>query len=134
MSGERTVALFLEMMSAERAHRKHSSAYARDLEQYIGFLKRRGCALGAADSDEVRAWLSELQTEGLAKSTIARRLSAARQLHKFAYAEGIVDDDPAGGIAAPRKARTLPKTMSVRQAELLIAAREQARARVARRG
>ncbi len=134
--GDRTVALFLEMMSAERgASRNTLSAYARDLDHYTGFLKRRGCGLDAAGSDEVRAWLSELQAEGLAKSTIARRLSAARQLHKFAYAEGIVDDDPAGGIAAPRKARTLPKTMSVGQAEkLLVAAREQAvRARGKRR-
>lgn len=128
LSGERVVALFLEMMSAERGASKNTlSAYARDLDHYIGFLKRRGCALDAAGSEEVRAWLAELQADGLAKSTIARRLSAARQLHKFAYAEGIVDDDPAGGIAAPRKARTLPKTMSVGQAEkLLVAAREQA--------
>ena len=128
ITGGRVVALFLEMMSAERgASRNTLAAYARDLEHYSDFLTRRGCGLGAAGSDEVRAWLSELQAEGLAKSTIARRLSAARQLHKFAYAEGIVDDDPAGGIAAPRKARTLPKTMSVRQAEkLLVAAREQA--------
>jgi len=127
INANRTVALFLEMMSAERgASRNTLSAYARDLEHYSGFLARRGCALGGAGSDEVRAWLSELQAEGLAKSTIARRLSAARQLHKFAYAEGLVGDDPASGIAAPRKARTLPKTMSVGQAEkLLIAAREQ---------
>ncbi len=128
LSGERTVVLFLEMMSAERGASKNTlSAYTRDLSDYIGFLKRRGCALDAAGSDEVRAWLGELQAAGLAKSTIARRLSAARQLHKFAYAEGIAGDDPAGGVAAPRKARTLPKTMSVGQAEkLLVAAREQA--------
>ncbi|MEO9874548.1 MAG: site-specific tyrosine recombinase XerD [Anderseniella sp.] len=128
MDASRTVALFLEMMSAERgASRNTLAAYARDLEQYSDFLTKRGCALGGAGSEEVRAWLSELQAEGLAKSTIARRLSAARQLHKFAYAEGIVEDDPASGIAAPRKARTLPKTMSVGQAEkLLVAAREQA--------
>ncbi len=128
LTGDRTVALFLEMMSAERGASKHTlSAYARDLEHYIDFLKRSRCALADAGSSEVRAWLAELQAEGLAKSTIARRLSAARQLHKFAYAEGIVDDDPAGGIAAPRKARTLPKTMSVGQAEkLLVAARQQA--------
>mgnify|MGYP001824715063 CR=1 FL=1 len=127
VNASRTIALFLEMMSAERgASRNTLSAYARDLEHYSGFLARRDCALGGAGSDEVRAWLSELQAEGLAKSTIARRLSAARQLHKFAYAEGMVGDDPASGIAAPRKARTLPKTMSVGQAEkLLIAAREQ---------
>lgn len=126
--GHRVAALFLEMMSAERGASKNTlAAYARDLEHYCVFLKNCGCVLGAAGPDEVRAWLVELQTEGLAKSTIARRLSAARQLHKFAYAEGIVDDDPAGGIAAPRKPRNLPKTMSVGQAEkLLVGAREQA--------
>lgn len=126
--GGRVVALFLEMMSAERGASGNTlSAYAHDLGHYCDFLKRRGCALEAAGTDEVRAWLKELQADGLAKSTIARRLSAVRQLHKFAFAEGIVPDDPAGGVAAPRKVRNLPKTMSVGQAEkLLLEAREQA--------
>jgi len=124
----RLVALFLEMMSAERGASGNTlSAYARDLGHYCSFLKRCGCGLEAAGTDEIRAWLSELQAEGLAKSTIARRLSAVRQLHKFAFSEGIVSDDPAGGVAAPRKDRNLPKTMSVGQAEkLLLEVREQA--------
>jgi integrase/recombinase XerD len=67
-----------------------------------------------------------MQAEGLAKSTIARRLSAVRQLHRFAFAEGVLTDDPASVVAVPRKARTLPKVLSVRQAEkLLLAARQQ---------
>lgn len=128
VGNDRIVALFLEMMSAERgASRNTLAAYARDLEHYCSYLEKRGCAAGAAGTDEVRDWLSELQAEGLASSTIARRLSAVRQLHKFAYAEGVVSDDPAGGIAGPRTTRNLPRTMSVGQAEkLLLAAREQA--------
>lgn len=126
--GGRVVELFLEMMSAERGASPNTlSAYAHDLGHYCDFLKRSGCAPGAAGADEVRAWLAELQSDGMAKSTIARRLSAVRQLHKFAYAEGIVADNPAGGVSAPRKVRNLPKTMSVGQAEkLLLEARRQA--------
>ncbi len=125
---DKVVALFLDMMSAERGASGNTlAAYARDLGHYCDFLKRRGCGLEAAGTEEVRTWLGELQAEGLAKSTVARRLSAVRQLHKFAFAESIVADDPAGGVAAPRKDRTLPKTMSVGQAEkLLLEAREQA--------
>ncbi len=126
--GGRVIALFLEMMSAERGAAGNTlSAYALDLDNYHDFLNRRGCAFEAAGTEEIRTWLGELQADGLAKSTIARRLSAVRQLHKFAFAEGIVPDDPAGGVAAPRKARNLPKTMSVGQAEkLLNEVREQA--------
>ena len=124
----RTVDLFLDMMSAERGASRHTlAAYSRDLAHYCEFLHTRGCRLEAAGTDEIRAWLGELQAEGLAKSTIARRLSAVRQLHRFAYAESIVADDPAGSVAAPRKDRNLPKTMSVGQAEkLLVEARCQA--------
>jgi integrase/recombinase XerD len=50
-----------------------------------------------------------------------------RQLHKFAYAEGISSDDPASVIAAPSRERALPKVMSVGEVDRLLACvREQA--------
>jgi integrase/recombinase XerD len=123
---KRVVSAFLEMMSAERGASVNTlSAYARDLALYCDHLNSHGLTLEYAGTDQVRQWLAVLQDEGLSKSTIARRLSAVRQLHKFAYAEGVVSDDPADVVAAPRKARSLPKVLSVGQAEkLLLAARE----------
>lgn len=124
---KRLVSAFLEMMSAERGAAANTlAAYARDLELYCDHLKSAGVQVENAGTSEVRTWLNALHDEGLSKSTMARRLSAVRQLHKFAYAEGLSSDDPADVVMAPRKARSLPKVMSVGQAErLLLAARSQ---------
>src|SRR5690606_4317983 len=54
-----------------------------------------------------------LARQGFKGSSQARRLSALRQFFKFLYGEGLRGDDPTGVLDAPRKERSLPKTMSV---------------------
>ncbi|MGB7204585.1 MAG: site-specific tyrosine recombinase XerD [Anderseniella sp.] len=124
---KRLIRSFLEMMSAERGASANTlSAYARDLELYCDYLAAMNLSLETAGTQNVRDWLASLQEQGLSKSTIARRLSAARQLHKFSYAEGLLGDDPACVVATARKERSLPKVLSVGQAErLLQASRDQ---------
>ncbi len=118
----RLIAAFLEMMSAERGASANTlAAYARDLELYAAFVAGRGERLDGAGSEHIRAWLEAMHAEGLAKSSIARRLSAVRQLHKFAYAEGVADDDPATAIPAPQRDAGLPKVLSVGQVDRLLA-------------
>ena len=48
---------------------------------------------------------------------MARRLSAIRQLYRFLYAEGRRGDDPAAVIEGPKRGRSLPKVLSVKQVD-----------------
>ncbi|MCK5711713.1 MAG: tyrosine recombinase, partial [Hyphomicrobiaceae bacterium] len=57
---------------------------------------------------------------GLKATSLARRLSAVRQLYKFLVAEGQVTADPTLGQAGPRKERALPKTLNVAEVDRLI--------------
>lgn len=104
---------FLEMLSVERgAARNTLEAYARDLGDYAGFLKKRRETVSDADANDIRAYLSSLSDLGLAASTAARRLSAIKQFHKFLYSEGLSEENPAAIIETPRRAKTLPKVLS----------------------
>ena len=86
---------FLEMMVAERGASRHTiDAYRRDLGSYESFLARRDLSCETADVAAVRAWLSRLSSEGLSAATMARRLSAVHQFHRFLYLEGARRDDP----------------------------------------
>ena len=58
---------------------------------------------------------------GLASASLARRLSAVRQFHKHLYVEGRRADDPTLAIEGPRRARPLPKVLSVAEVDRLIA-------------
>jgi integrase/recombinase XerD len=108
----RLIDRFLEMMSAERGAAKNTlAAYDRDLSNYADFLKASGAGLQAARPEHIRNYLAGLAAEGLKSSSAARKLSAVRQFHNFLYGEGIVKENPATAIDAPRLRRPLPKVM-----------------------
>jgi len=74
---------------------------------------------------EIAAYLVECDAQGLAASTRARRLSAIKQLYRFAFEESWRSDNPAIRIKGPGRSKALPKTLSVAEVEnLLIAARD----------
>jgi len=51
---------------------------------------------------------------------VARRLSAIRQLYRFLYAEGQRKDDPAAVLQGPKRARALPKTLTLAEVDRLL--------------
>ena len=116
---------FLEMMSAERGAAVNTlQSYERDLEDAKSFLNERGVRLTEATPDDLRAYLGHLAKQGFAASSQARRLSALRQFFKFLYGEGLRGDDPTGILDAPKKGRSLPKTLSVDDVTRLISRAE----------
>ena len=119
---------FLEMMSAERGSAGNTlDSYRNDLTDAGAFLLDAGCSLLTATSDDLRRYLTDVSARGFAASSQARRLSALRQFYRFLYAEGLRGDDPTGILDSPKKAMSLPKTMSVDQVSTLLdRAREEA--------
>jgi integrase/recombinase XerD len=118
---EQTIEIFLEMLSAERGAAANTiSAYRRDLEDFRNFLRRRARLIAAATPPDISAYVAEASATGLKATSLARRLSAVRQLYKFLVAEGQVTADPTLGQAGPRKERALPKTLNVAEVDRLI--------------
>jgi integrase/recombinase XerD len=116
---------FLEMMSAERGAAVNTlQSYERDLDDLHSFLSERSIRLTEAGSNDLGAYLSGLSRQGFKPSSQARRLSAMRQFYKFLYAEGLRTDDPTGILDAPKKGRSLPKTMGVEEVTRLLAQAE----------
>ena len=121
---------FLDMLAAERGAAANTlAAYRRDLDDYLGDLARQGVDPLEAEAEQVRAYIASLEPRGLKASSAARRLSCIRGFHRFLYAEGFSDTDPTAPVAAPRRAKGLPKILSVAEVDRLLAvARERAEA------
>ncbi|MDR6952000.1 integrase/recombinase XerD [Ancylobacter sp. 3268] len=116
----RPVALFLDMLAAERGASANTlAAYQRDLDDYAEFLGGQDKAAGCGTPD-IRAYLAELTRRGLKGATVARRLSALRQFHRFLYVEGYRGDDPAAVLEGPKRGRPLPKVLSLAEVTRLI--------------
>ncbi len=114
-------ALFLDMMATERGASGNTlDAYRRDLDDYSEFLGGKKRDVEAASTEDIRAYLAVLSKRKLASSSVARRLSSIRQLHRFLYAEGHRKDDPAAVLEGPRRGRPLPKVLTVDQVTALL--------------
>jgi integrase/recombinase XerD len=121
--------LFLDMIATERgASRNTLDAYARDLGDYAEFLGGKKSDFTKADTQTIRDYLSALKKRELAAASVARKLSAIRQLHRFLYTEGLRSDDPSSVLEGPRRGRPLPKIMSVEEVSKLLAAAHEAAA------
>ena len=117
-SDSRLIALFLDMLAAERgAARNTLLAYGRDLQQASEWLAG---GLGTAKAGE----LAQLSAHwaGLARASASRKGSAVRQFLGFLASEGIRTDNPGRDLAAATAARPLPKTLDPRDVERLFAA------------
>src|SRR6201996_4888257 len=120
---ERLIALYLDMLAAERGSGANTlAAYRRDLADFSQFLSGIGRSVAAAKTDDLRAYLADLSRRGMRVTTVARRLSAIRQLYRFLYAEGQRKDDPAAVLEGPKRARALPKTLTLAEVDRLLAA------------
>jgi integrase/recombinase XerD len=118
----RLVAGFLEALASERGASANTiEAYRRDLSDYEGRLHEQGTDPLKAGAAHIRAYLSASGANGLSAASLARRLSAIRQFHKHLYAEGRRRDDPTLAIEGPRRARPLPKMLTVAEVDRLIA-------------
>src|SRR5580704_15067169 len=120
-SSERLVALYLDMLAAERGAGKNTlAAYGRDLGDFTEHLAAKGRSIATASTENLRAYLGELARRGMTPATVARRLSAIRQLYRFLYAEGQRKDDPAAVLEGPKRVRALPKTLTLGEVDRLL--------------
>jgi integrase/recombinase XerD len=125
MSDSALIEAFLEMLSAERGARANTlDAYARDLEDARAHV--RG-GLKSAGAEAVEAYVAGLAKRGLSPATARRRISALRQFYRFLLQENVRGDDPTSRLDAPKRARSLPKTLAVEEITRLIAGAESPR-------
>src|SRR5271169_4202979 len=120
-SDQASIELFLDMLAAERGAGKNTlDAYRNDLADLAAHLRAGSHTIAGADTDDLRGFLKSLAERGFKASSLARRLSAVRQLYRFLYAEGKRADDPAAVLEGPKRGRSLPKVLSIAEVDGLL--------------
>jgi integrase/recombinase XerC len=123
------VAAFLRHLADGRQLSPHTvAAYRRDLAQFVAFLDHwydgGNWHWGGVDRIAVRAYVAQLSRRGLARRSIARKLSAVRSLFRFLHREEIVEANPARTVRSPRLERTLPGWLTRAEIDRLFEAAE----------
>ena len=77
-------------------------AYARDLHKWLDFCAAVDIEPFDATRGHVDAWMRTLDGEGLAASTIARRVAAVSSFYEYSVDEGMADRNPAARARRPK--------------------------------
>ena len=107
---------YLLTLQARRSPRT-VDAYRRDLANLHTFLDKD---VARVTPEELESWVATMRADGLAASTIARRVSAVRAFFRHLVVIGMRDENPAASVQLPRRARTLPRALSPAETERLI--------------
>lgn len=126
---DRALRGYLDHLAVERGLARNTLlSYRRDLTGYLRYLSAAGVTRPAeVTSAHVSGYLAELRmpadgSAGLAASSSARALVAARGWHRHLVGEGTAETDPSREVHPPSPAKRLPKALTVAEVEALLAA------------
>lgn len=101
---------FLTYLKVEKNYSPHTlTGYSHDLLEFYKFLNQTD--LAAVDKDFLRRFLAQLNSEGLTKRTITRRMAALRTYFRFLTREGYLKKSPMGALKNPKLEKRLPMVL-----------------------
>lgn len=105
---------YIDYLQAERnASRYTVRNYSTDLIAFFQYMRsRKFGTLEQVDKQALRDYLSQLFDEGIAKSSIARKLSAIRSFYRYLLRENIMEKDPLASITSPKLDKRLPEFLT----------------------
>lgn len=120
----RLVEDFVSWLTVERgAPATTRNAYAADLDQLVRALAARGVDAGdpaSVTTRHIQAWVGQLYREGLAKSSMARKLAAARSFFRYLQRQGRVEANVAALVHNPRQEQRQPRILNREETRALL--------------
>ena len=96
-------------------------SYHRDLDAYFHFLtKEQIDDLLGVNRETVERYLTQLQEDGKAGTTVARTLASICSLYQYLEDQGEITEDPTGGLHIDRGEKKPPKILTNQEVELLL--------------
>lgn len=118
---------YLKYLQVERNSSPHTiTSYKNDLSSFLDFcvsqmeVPSEEVTVQTITRLTIRLWLGELSEEGLAKSSIARKVAALRSFFKYCFKRGHITKNPAHLLIVPKKDKTLPKTATAEDVERML--------------
>ncbi|MEX0649173.1 MAG: tyrosine recombinase XerC [Balneolaceae bacterium] len=109
---------YFRYLKIERNSSEHTLiSYKTDLTQFLSFAASHlgknpeEVDISSIDRLLIRLWLGELTQNGMARSTIARKVASIRSFFKYCFKRGAVSVNPAHLLIIPKTEKKLPKTI-----------------------
>lgn len=113
---------YLTYIQVEKGLARHTiDSYARDLARLDRWATRSHKAMADLARPDLRKWIAQLSREGLAPSSVARAVSAARGFFRFLMLDGHIKLHPAEDLDTPQRFFYLPKFLTEEEIDRLFA-------------
>jgi integrase/recombinase XerC len=101
---------FLNYLELEKRYSDHTiTSYKRDLSDFLNYLNTvYGLAIEKIDLIHARSYMVDLIENNLARSTVARKISAIKSFFKFLLKKGVVTNSPVHLLEIPKLTKRLP--------------------------
>jgi integrase/recombinase XerD len=123
-----TIQVFLDFLAAKKNYSENTiAAYRNDLTQFLHHLEEQGLnsqQLNWADVDKqaIVGYILNLKEREYTSSTVARKVAAVKSFFHYLMAEGVTEIDPTVTLDSPKVKKRLPKAISRRDIDRLLAA------------
>ena len=99
--------------------------YVTDLESFLKHMEKMGIVeFNQLEIEHIRSWLANLQSAGVARSTLTRRIVSIRAFTNWAAANGWLTSDLGVNLAVPKPHKVLPEVLNVEDAATVLKALE----------
>jgi integrase/recombinase XerD len=113
---------YLTYIQVEKGLARHTlESYARDLARLDRWSTKIGKSAAELARPDLRKWIAQLSREGLAPSSVARAVSAARGFYRFLMLDGHIKNHPAEDLDTPQRFSYLPKFLTEEEIDRLFA-------------
>jgi len=114
---------FLTYIQVEKGLARHTlESYERDLTRLQRWAAGNDKQITDLTRADLRKWIASLSRDGLAPTSIARAVSAARGFFKFLMLDGHIKSHPAEDLDTPQRFNYLPKFLTEDEINRLFAA------------
>ena len=87
-------------------------AYEQDLNEFIRWSEKSGSAAPEVITrNDVDGWIADMQNNGNAQKTMARRISALRRYFQWLMSKKVIDKDPTAKVRTPKGPQRLPRPL-----------------------
>jgi len=97
-------------------------SYRSDLEQFSTWLEKNNLNYIKTSKKEILSYLSFLFQKGLGSKTVARKLSSLKSFFRYLVFKSIIPNDPSSEVETPKLLKSIPKSISEKEVEALLAA------------
>lgn len=123
MSDEPYIEQFLDNLWLEQGLSDNTlMAYRTDLSKFEQFALAQGDGILDVSQQSVENYLSYRKDKGLKARSTARSISSLRRFYGYLFREKILSLDPMLNVAMPKIEMPLPKTLTEKDVEALLAA------------